>query len=79
MLLEVINDLINRKPGLYYGQYCEERLDLEDALMGSVCVVRPFVDPTTCRAPDVCGGALSAQRSSRDAAGCPVPLPIAVY
>ena len=79
MLLEIINDLINREPGSYYGQYWEERLNLEDALMGSVCVVRPFVDPTTCCTPTgVYGGALPAQRSRLDAAGFSLAPPIAV-
>jgi len=79
MLLEVINDLINREPGSYYGQYWEERLDLEDALMGSVCVVRPLVDPTTCRTPTgVYSGGLPAQRSRMDAANFSAASPIAV-
>jgi len=63
MLLEVINDLIHREPGSYYGQYWEERMDLEDALMGSVCVDQPFVDRSTCcRTPTqgVYGSALPA-------------------
>jgi hypothetical protein len=81
MLLEVINDLINREPGSYYGQYWEDRLDLEDALMGSVCVVRrPFMDPTACRAPTgVCGSSTPlAQMSNQDSADCSVPPPIVV-
>jgi hypothetical protein len=78
MLLEVINDLINREPGSYYGQYWEERLDLEDALMRSVCVARPFVDPTNCRTPTgVYDGALPAQRSRLDAVDFSVAPPIA--
>ena len=77
MLLDVINDLIHREPGSYYGQYWEERLDLEDALMGSVCVDQPSVDRsiTTCRTPmkGVYGGALP-----EDAAGFAVSPPIVV-
>lgn len=79
MLLEVINNLINREPGSYYGQYWEERLDLESALMGSVCVVQPFLNPTAWHTPTgVCGDAPLAQKSNRDAADCPVPPPIVV-
>ncbi|KIM35827.1 hypothetical protein M413DRAFT_32183 [Hebeloma cylindrosporum] len=69
LLHEVINDLINRELGSYYGQYWDERLDLEDALMGSVCVVGEFVDSTASRMTAGVGGGALGEQSKHGVAG----------